>query len=220
MIPVALFVRVSSEKQNYQRQLSDLRKLADREGYEVVATITAKISTLKKDSDRTDLTELLQLAKSGRIQKVLTTEISRLGRDTVENLQLLDELSKHKVSILSQDMGMETLTADGKLSLAAEILFTVYSSIYRQEREKLRERILSGQQEAKRQGKHIGRRAGTGKSDAQLLKEYAPVVKDLNNGISLRKTARIHGLSPATVQKVKHAASAGKSALRLFNPGA
>ena len=143
---------------------------------------------------------------------MLTTEISRLGRDTVENLQLLDELSKQKVSILSQDMGMETLTPDGKLSLAAGILFTVYSSIYRQEREKLRERILSGQQEAKRQGKHIGRRAGTGKSDAQLLKEYAPVVKDLNNGISLRKTDRIHGLSPATVQKVKHAASAGKSA--------
>jgi DNA invertase Pin-like site-specific DNA recombinase len=219
MIPVAIFVRVSSEKQNFQRQISDLKKLAEREEYQVVATITAKVSTLKKGDERTDLEDLRTLARSGRIQKVLTTE-TRLGRDTVENLQLLGELSKQKVSILSQDMGMETLTADGKLSLAAEILFTVYSSIYRQEREKLRERILSGQQEAKRQGKHIGRRAGTGKSDAQLLKEYAPVVKDLNNGISLRKTARIHGLSPATVQKVKHAASAGKSALRLFNPGA
>ncbi len=203
MTPVAIFVRVSSEKQNYQRQLSDLKKLADREGYEVVATITAKISTLKKDSDRTDLTELRLLAKSGRIRKVLTTEISRLGRDTMENLQLLQELNKQGVSILSQDMGMETLTPDGKPSMVAEILFTVYSSIYRQEREKLRERILSGQEEARRQGKHIGRKAGSVKSDASLLKEYAPVIRDLRDGISLRKTAKIHGLSPVTVQKIK-----------------
>jgi DNA invertase Pin-like site-specific DNA recombinase len=207
MIPVAIFVRVSTQKQDYQRQLSELNAVAAKHRFEVVATITAKVSTRKKASERKDLEELLKLAATGRIEKVLTTEVSRIGRNTLENLQLLEELNKYKVSILSMDMGLETLTPEGRPSMVAEILFTVYSSIYRQEREKLVERIHSGLEEARRQGKTLGRREGSVKSNEVLLKEYAGVVKDLRAGISIRKVAKIHGLTPPTVQKVKNAAN-------------
>jgi DNA invertase Pin-like site-specific DNA recombinase len=205
MIPVAIFVRVSTQKQDYQRQLSELNAVAAKHRFEVVATITAKVSTRKKASERKDLEELLKLAATGRIEKVLTTEVSRIGRNTLENLQLLEELNKYKVSILSMDMGLETLTPEGRPSMVAEILFTVYSSIYRQEREKLVERIHSGLEEARRQGKTLGRREGSVKSNEVLLKEYAGVVKDLRAGISIRKVAKIHNLTPPTVQKVKNA---------------
>jgi DNA invertase Pin-like site-specific DNA recombinase len=205
-VPVAIFTRVSTKSQDYSRQISDLTKLAEKHNFEIVATLTAKESgSKKKNEDRQAIQELLYLAKNRDIQKVLTTEVSRLGRNPLENVKLLEELHAYGVSILSQDMGVETLTPEGKASIVGEILYTVFSSIYKQETTKLSERIHSGLAEARKRGKTLGRPKGSSKTETDYLKEYAGVARDLKKGIPVVKVAKIHSITPKTVRKVKKA---------------
>jgi DNA invertase Pin-like site-specific DNA recombinase len=80
--PVALFVRVSKQAQDYDRQIADLKHYAERQEYTIQATIAEKISGSKRNDERRGITELLALGTGGRIKKILVTEVSRLGRRT------------------------------------------------------------------------------------------------------------------------------------------
>jgi len=116
-------------------------------------------------------------------------------------LQLLDELTGYGVSVYALEVGMETLQ-DGKRTMVAEILFAVLSSLARQERERLSERVLSGLEEARRQGKQLGRPKG--KKPVEQMKAYREIKKRLEDGyLSIREIARLTGTSKAHAQKIK-----------------
>jgi DNA invertase Pin-like site-specific DNA recombinase len=202
MQQAAIFVRVSKREQDYQRQLEDLRAVAKNQSIRVVAEISEKISGVRTNLEREDIQELLLLSRQGAIQKVLVCEVSRLGRSTVEVLQVVDELTLLGVSIYVQNFGIETLK-DGKRNPVAQFLFTLLAEFARLERETLRERILSGMDEARRQGKKIGRPDGTTEEKADFLKKYALVIRNLRAGLSVRKTAKLSDTSINTVRKVK-----------------
>ena len=157
----AIFVRVSKREQDYQRQLEDLRVVAQTQKVEIVKEIAEKISGAKNNEERDGVQELLRLAQRGIIQKVLVQEVSRLGRSTVEVLKVLEELTSLRVSVYVQNFGFETLKND-KRNPIAQFMFTLLAEFARMERETLRERILSGMEEARRQGKHLGRPDGSG----------------------------------------------------------
>lgn len=201
MQQAAIFVRVSKREQDYQRQLEDLRAVAKNQSVRVVAEISEKISGVRTNLERDGIQELLLLSRQGAIQKVLVCEVSRLGRSTVEVLQVVDELTELGVSIYVQNFGIETLK-NGKRNPVAQFLFTLLTEFARLERETLRERILSGMDEARRQGKKIGRPDGTTEEKADFLKKYAPVIRNLRAGLSVRKTAKLCDVSINTVRKV------------------
>jgi DNA invertase Pin-like site-specific DNA recombinase len=203
MLPIAIFVRVSKQSQDYERQIADLRAYAAKQGYTVVATIAEKISGAKRNEDRQGITELLTLAASGRIKKVLVSEVSRLGRRTSDVLRVIEELTEQGVSVYAQNYNLETLTPDGKRNPVASLLFTLLAEFSRLERETLVERINSGLEQAKRRGKTLGRPVGSKKDSTALLQEYAPVVRILRQGLSLRQTAKLADVSVNTVRKVK-----------------
>ncbi len=204
MIPVVIFVRVSTQEQNYQRQITELEEYARYRQYHVVALIKAKVSGYKKNSKRLDVEELLTIARAGTIRKVLLTEVSRLGRNARETEKIRGELDELGVSIYCKNLGMETLDEQGKRKPLANLLFGIQKEYADYERELLRERIISGQQEARRQGKHIGRKAGSVKSQQEVLSNYPRVVKQLKEGNnSIREIAAICGVSKNTVSKVK-----------------
>lgn len=206
MSNVAIFTRVSSKAQDYQRQISDLTNYAEKQGYVIVEIISEKISATKKKNDqRQAVTRLLELARSGQITKVLATEVSRIGRKPSEILKLIEELTELKVSVYIANYGLETLLPSGKPNPAASLIIMVLADVARMETETLSERIISGQQEAKRKGKKLGRKEGTTKSKDDILREYSKVVRDLQEGISIRKISRIHNISTSTVQIVKAA---------------
>jgi DNA invertase Pin-like site-specific DNA recombinase len=188
---------------DYSRQITDLQKLADKNGFTVVATLTAKEFPSKTASDKEVIHELTQLAQNGKIQKVLTAEVSRLGRNPLENVKLLEELHAHHVSILSQDMDAETLTPEGNLSTIGRILHNVFLSIYKQETIRHSERVNGGLDEARRKGTILGRPKGSHKSEKDILKEYAGVVKDLKKGLPVVEVARFYSIDAKTVRKVK-----------------
>lgn len=204
MLPIAIFVRVSKQSQDYERQIADLNAYAVKQGYTVVATIAEKISGAKRNSERQGIAELLELAASRRIKKVLVSEVSRLGRRTSDVLKVIEELTEQGVSIYAQNYNLETLTPEGKRNPVASLLFTLLAEFARLERETLVERINSGLDQARRRGKTLGRPTGTTKDSTALLQEYAPVVRFIKQGFSLRQTAKLAEVSVNTVRKVKN----------------
>lgn len=209
MTPVALFARVSSQAQDFGRQLVDLQRHADRQQYQVVATIAEKLSGSRNSrARRPDLDQLLQLARAGQIQKVLVTELSRLGRRARETRQVVEELMDMGVSVYALNIGLETLLPTGKRNSMAGLVMTVLMEVDEMESERNRERSSSGQEKAWAKGKQKGRPAGTGKSDAELLLQYPKVVQRLNEGRSVRETHLLCQVATGTVQKVKKALQA------------
>lgn len=201
--PVALFVRVSKQAQDLNRQIHDLSRFANEQGWNIVATITEKVSGATENDKRKGISELLHLAKHKKISKALVTEVSRLGRRTSDVLAVIETLTECGVSVVAHNYRLETLTPDGKRNPVAALLFTFLAEFARLERETLVERIHSGLEQARRRGKRLGRPHGTTKSTEQVLTDYPRVVRCLKQGLSLRQTAKVAEVSVNTVRKVK-----------------
>lgn len=76
-----LFIRISTLLQDYNRQISDLTAYCRQKGYTISKSIATKITGAKTFADRQDLQELLAAANRNEFQKVIVTEISRIGRN-------------------------------------------------------------------------------------------------------------------------------------------
>ena len=125
------------------------------------------------------LESLLAIVEAKQVDKVLVTEISRLGRRTLEILTLVDRITSYGVSIYIGNYGVETL------------------------RENTIDRIQSGLSHAKQHGVRLGRPFGSVKNCDLFLKQYKGVVKSLLKGLSVRDAAKVNNVSINTVMKVK-----------------
>lgn len=200
---VALFVRVSTKQQDYNRQVNDLISYANRQNHTIVATIHEQISGSTSYKDRPAILELLALAKSGRIEKILVTEVSRLGRKTSDILRIIEYLTEEKISVYILNYNLETLLPDKRINPVASIMFTLLAEFSRLERETLRDRIVSGLDTARKNGVKLGRPKGSVKSVQTIQAKYSRVIADLNSGLSIRTISKLRGISVNTVQKVK-----------------
>jgi DNA invertase Pin-like site-specific DNA recombinase len=205
---VAIFARVSTAEQSSDRQLNDLRQLAEQQNWTIEVEITETISRVSKNAQRPAIAELLQLAAAGQIKKVLIAEVSRLGAKVVESVDTIEKLAGFGVSIYVANIGMETLLPDGRENFMFKPILMTLIGFAEMERELLRERIRSGMKTAKKKGKHIGRKKGTTESPAKTLDKYPDVVRQIRKGRSIREAAKLADVSPATVQKVKKALAA------------
>jgi len=203
MIQVAIFGRTSTQEQDYQRQVVDMKKIADKFNYEVVSVITEKISGAKKNEERLGIQQLLNEARAGKFQKVLVTEVSRLGRNTLETLKLVEELHQLNVSIYLQDLNTETLNEEGEMNMQTEMMLHMLSLFAKNERRTTIARIKSGMQQAKANGIHCGRRKGTTENTEKFLAKYSKVVEGLKKGFSIRECVKLYDTSLGTVAKVR-----------------
>ena len=122
MKKVCIYARVSTQGQDYQRQLSELREYASRMNYEIVREFSEKISGAKSVAERQALTELLDYAAANRIDKVLVYECSRISRRAIDFLQVIEQLTQMKVSVYILQNGLETLMADGSVNPIAQLV--------------------------------------------------------------------------------------------------
>jgi DNA invertase Pin-like site-specific DNA recombinase len=200
---VAILVRVSTEKQETDRQINELQAYADSKGYEVVEVLKETVSGRADESDRHGLIRAEELASTGKIAKVLVHEISRLSRKNSVTHRFIESLENYGVSLYWHSQGIETLLANGKRNPSAGIMVALLSEIARTEVETLRERIMSGLAEARKKGVKLGRPAGTKIATSELLKKHQDIVKLLKNGHSVRHTTKITEKGFSTVQRVK-----------------
>jgi DNA invertase Pin-like site-specific DNA recombinase len=200
---VAILVRVSTEKQETDRQITELQAYADQKGYEVVEVLKETVSGRADEADRHGLIQAEELAATGKIKKVLVHEISRLSRKNSITHRFIESLESYGVSLYWHSQGIETLLSNGKRNPAAGIMVALLSEIARAEVETLRERIMSGLAEARKKGVKLGRPAGTKIATSELLKKHQDIVKLLKNGHSVRHTTKITSKGFSTVQRVK-----------------
>lgn len=204
-IPVAILVRVSSAKQETDRQVSELEAYAVSKAYQVVEICREEVSGAASVDLRHGLLRIEELASSGSIKKVLVHEVSRLARRNSVAHAFIEKLNEAGVSLYWHQQGIETLLPNGKSNPAAGIMFALLAEMARAERETLSERVRSGLAEARRKGKTLGRPTGTTVSEKEFLSKHADIRRRLKEGHSIRNTAKITGKGISTVQRVSFA---------------
>ena len=201
--PVAILVRVSTAKQETDRQVTELKAVAAAKGWEIVAVIAETVSGASKD--RPDLEQIIKLAEDGDIAKVMVHEVSRIARRTGIAHSFLNQLDDLGVSLYWHSQSIETRLENGKRNPAAAIMFALLSEIAASERETLVERTKSGLEEARRKGKVLGRPVGSTLSTDDLLAKHPDIVKLLKAGQSIRHCTAITAKSKGTVSAVRAA---------------
>ena len=209
--PVAILVRVSTVKQETDRQISELLAYAKSKGYKVVEICRETISGTDNGDLRYGLKRAEELAAQGEVKKVLVHEISRLGRRNSVAHRFGETLEECGVSLYWHAQGIETLLPNGKRNPAAGIMLALLAEMARSEVETLRERIKSGLAEAKRKGIRLGRPKGTTLSRDVFIQKHKDIVRQLRAGQSVRNAAKITGKGASTVQRVKLALAAPNS---------
>lgn len=203
--PVVILVRVSTVKQETDRQISELWAYAKSKGYDVVEICRETISGNANGDDRHGLRRAEALAIEGKIKKVLVHEISRLARRNSVAHQFVETLEDCGVSLYWHAQGFETLLPNGRRNPAAGIMLALLAEMARSEIETLRERIKSGLAEAKRKGVRLGRPRGTILDREIFLQKHKDIVRLLRAMHSIRNAAKISGKGISTVQRVKAA---------------
>lgn len=202
---VCIYARVSSSNgtQDYQRQINDLTTFASQNNCKVVKVFAEMLSGAKINTQRPVLMELIEFVNSNDIDKVLVTELSRLGRDTLQTLQTIELLNQNKISLYIQNYNIETLTADKEVNPMSQFLITILAEVARMERKTIRERVESGYKNHLANGGRVGRKVGYVKDNEAMKTQYIEDIKLLKKGYSLRNIQKITGTSVNTLRKVK-----------------
>lgn len=203
MVKTVIFARVSTSLQEYDRQVNELTILANTNGWNVEATFTEKISGAKANTERTELLNMISYVEANHINKVLVTELSRLGRDTLQVLEVIQMLNEKGISLYIQNYNIETLTKDGKVNAMSQFLITILAEVARMERKTIRERVASGYQNFRNNGGKVGRKTGYRKSDKDMKEQYGKEIQLLKKGLSLRNVSAITHTSINTLRKLR-----------------
>ena len=198
-----IYSRVSTQGQDFNRQIDELRAYAISQSWTVDAIFAEKMSGAKKNDERLELSRMMDYIDAHQVDKVLIWELSRLGRNTIEVLKTIELLNEAKVSLFIKNYNIETLDADGKPNVMAQFLITILAEIARMERSTIKERMDSGYKQFRSLGGKVGRKEGYTKSSDMYRNEYSDIIRLLKKGLSLRNVAKLTNHSLNTVSKCK-----------------
>ena len=202
---VVLLCRVSTNSQDYNRQVNELTAYCQQQGWSIEHIFANKVSGAKKNEERTEIMELVEYVKTHSIDRVCVLEISRLGRNTLEALKVIELLNEHGICLFVKNYNLETIV-DGKINPIASLICTILLEIAQMERLTIRERMESGRKQyiakCRKEGIKMGRPATYRKSDETMKTQYAKEISLLRKGLSLRQIQAITGTSIMTIRKL------------------
>ena len=200
-----IYARVSStsNRQNTDRQVADLTTYAVGLKYEVCQIFKEHISGAKKNQDRPVLQECMEYCKQNCVDILLVSELSRLGRNAFEVLACVKELLDGGINLFMQKEQITLLDREGKPSMIAPVMIAILSTCAELERDNIQYRLKSGYNNYRENGGRVGRKPGTVKSVEKIKEEYREVIRELEKGESIRRTAKLHDVSISTVQRIK-----------------
>lgn len=193
------YIRVSTEGQNTERQENSIVM-----GASVYKDLCSGSIAFK---DRPVASELIDEIKEGRVKEVHVHSIDRLGRNTLDIMQTIQFMTDNGVNVISTKEGLRTLNEDGTENPMSKLLVGVLGTIAEFEYSRIKERQREGIENAKAKGVYQGRLKGASESLEQFLNKpkVKTVMKHLNAGESIRRTALLSKCSTGLVQKVLRA---------------
>src|SRR5436190_332169 len=192
---VALYTRVSTDKQTDDSQLAELRGYCARRAWANVIEYRDVISGAK--FSRTGLDKLMVDVRRGRVAVIVCFKLDRLGRSLAHLAQIVGELTTHQVALVCPSQGIDT----SGLNPASQLQLNILMAIAEFERSIIRERVAAGLKAAKAKGVKLGR-------PTKLSKHRDAVTVLLAKGHGIRAIARLLGLPVASVSRL----------VRLANP--
>lgn len=192
-----IYCRVSTDKQETERQMRDLREYCLRQGFEIVGEYEENISATKSKALREHLIERVVLSKANIF---IAQDISRFSRNVKVGLELKDALHDKGICLMFANQGIRSLNEDGTQNESAQLVFVVLLGAWEMENATKRAMIKSGLMNAKARGKVLGRPVGF---RTDLVSKYPKVVKYLNAGHSVREVAKLCDTHKSLVQRVK-----------------
>lgn len=201
----AIYARVSSvgDRQSTDRQVSDLVEYATKNGLEVMSIYEEHISGAKKNEERAVLCECLNYCIKNKIDTLLISELSRLGRNVDEVLANVKFCKDNNLNIYFQKENLSLFNADGSKNPFLTIFISVLGTCAELERDNIKFRLQSGLRRYRENNGVMGRKIGSTKSKEKKQEEYAKVIKLLKGGQSVRNTAKLCDVGISTVQRVK-----------------
>lgn len=204
---VVILARVSTNKQDYDRQIIELTDYCNRVGWEVANVFANKVSGAKAVEERAEIVDMIEYVRTNAIRRVVVLEISRLGRNTLEALKVIQTLNENGVSLYIKNYNLETLNPDGKPNPVASLITTILLEIASMERLTIQERMTSGRDKyiakCRETGVKMGRPSSYRKSDEEYKEQYSKEISLLRKGISLRNIYAITGTSVGTLRKLQ-----------------
>ena len=178
-------------------------KLTIEPQYWLKTTRTQVGERATKNENGTVLMECLDFCVSQNANFLLLSELSRLGRSTLQVLKSLEQLHESGVSVYIQNLGIHTLQPNGEVNPVASIMVTVLAEMANIERSNIVYRLNSGRDSYIKNGGKLGRKPGSVKTSEQKREEYKEVISLLKKGYAIRNVAKLSGVSTSTVQRIK-----------------
>ena len=210
-IRAAIYARVSStgERQSTKRQVIDLTDYVKRNSMTICKTFEEHISGAKKNYERPVLQECLSYCVEEKVDVLLLSELSRLGRNVDEVLANIRFAKENHLNIYFQKEGISIYGCDGKENPYLTIMIAVLGTCAQMERENIHYRLQSGRKvyvdkNIAATGKSgLGRKEGYRKPVETKKEEYKEALKLLRAGYPIRKVAKLTDVSESTIKRLK-----------------
>jgi DNA invertase Pin-like site-specific DNA recombinase len=188
-VRIALYLRVSTDRQNTDSQVFELREYCSRRGWTKVTEYSDTSSGAK--FSRQGLDALMRDIRRGRIEAVVAYKLDRLGRSLPHLAALISEMTAYRVALVIPQQGIDTSASNPASALQLNILMAVAEF----EREIIRERVNAGLKAARARGKRLGRPA--------TLEQHLPQVEALlRSGMTVSAVARELALPYSSTHKL------------------
>ena len=186
-----IYTRVSTDNQTTENQLMELKRVVEQKGLTIIDTFTDEgISGAKGRDKRTGFDNLIKGAVKKEFDTILVWSVDRLGRSLQDLVSFLNEIHSVGCDLYIHQSGIDTSTPSGKMMFQMCGVFAEF------ERGMIRERVISGQNRAKSQGKHIGRPTNLNDGLTHSIKYMK------EQGVGIRKIAKELKVGVSTVYKV------------------
>lgn len=187
-----LYLRVSTTEQDVENQRSELERICEEKGWDIVETITEESSAYQ--GKREKFQKLFDMAHRHEYDVLVTWSLDRLDRRGIqETLQSLQRLDDNDIQFYSyQEPYLTTLDSHTR-----ELIISVLSWVAEMESERRSERTKAGIERARDQGKQIGRPKKGSEAEREAIRKMVE-----QDGLSYREVEQKTGLSKSTVSRI------------------
>lgn len=159
---IAIYARVSTDKQTAENQIVKLKEYAKLREY-IVERVYTDPAVSGKRASRPELNLMKDKIKKGLIDGVLVWKLDRLGRSTQDLINLLEYFMAHNCEFISYNNNMDTTTAEGRL------LFRIIASFAEFESDLISERTKLAYDRKEAHAKALGQKIKWGRKSTEFL---------------------------------------------------